>query len=283
VDWLIDPFRLEFMQRALVAGALVAVTTAVIGTWVVLRGLTFMGDAVAHGVLPGIAAAFLAGIDLTIGAVGGAVVMAGGINMITRRARLAPDTAIGLMFVGMLALGVVMISRAGAFTGELTAFLFGDVLGIRSGDLWLPGAAAVVALGATVVFYRPFLVLSFNEAKAQLLGLRPRLAHAVMLGLIAVAVVASFRVVGTLLVFGLLVGPPATASLLVRRLPSMMAVAVAVGVASVAVGLLASYHLDTAASATVATTAVAAFFVALLARELRELSFSTGGTAPRRR
>jgi ABC-type Mn2+/Zn2+ transport system permease subunit len=209
--------------------------------------------------------------------------MAGGINMITRRARLAPDTAIGLMFVGMLALGVVMISRAGAFTGELTAFLFGDVLGIRAGDLWLPGAAAVVALGATVVFYRPFLVLSFNEAKAQLLGLRPRLAHAVMLGLIAVAVVASFRVVGTLLVFGLLVGPPATASLLVRRLPSMMAVAVAVGVASVAVGLLASYHLDTAASATVATTAVAAFFVALLARELRELSFSTGGTAPRRR
>lgn len=281
MDWLVDPFRPEFMQRALFAGALVAVTTAIVGTWVVLRGLTFMGDALAHGVLPGIAAAFLAGIDLVLGAAAGAVVMTAGINLVTRRARLAPDTAIGLMFVGMLALGVVMISRARAFTGELTAFLFGDVLGVRAGDLWLPGAAAVVALAATVLFYRPFLVLSFNEAKAQLLGLRPRLAHPVMLGLIALAIVTSFRVVGTLLVFGLLVGPPATASLVARRVPSMMAVAVAVGVASVAGGLFASYHLDTAASATVATTAVAIFFAVLVAREVRELSFSIGGTAPR--
>lgn len=279
MDWFLDPFRLEFMQRALLAGALVAITTSVVGTWVVLRGLTFMGDALAHGVLPGIAAAFLVGSNLTVGAVAGAVVMTAGVNVVTRRARLAPDTAIGLMFVGMLALGVVMMSRARSFSGELTSFLFGDVLGIRTSDLWLQAAAAVIAVATTVVFYRAFLVLSFNEAKAQLLGLRPKLAHPVMLALMALAIVTSFQVVGTLLVFGLLVGPPATASLVVRRLPPMMAVAATLGVASVVIGLLLSYHLDTAASATVASTAVAIFFVVLLARELRELSFSTRGAA----
>lgn len=268
LDWLIEPFELAFMQRALLAGVLAAVTTSVVGAWVVVRGLSFMGDALAHGVLPGIALAALVGFDLTLGAALGALVMVTGINVVTERARLAEDVGIGLLFVGMLALGVIIISRSGSFATDLTGFLFGDLLGVETGDLWLQAVTGAVALLLVGLLYRAFLVLSFNEEKARILGLRPRLAHVAMLGLVALAVVSSFRAVGTLLVFGLLVGPPATAALLVRRVPAMMATAVALGVLAVVAGLVASYHLDTAASATVAGTSVALFFVVLTAREL---------------
>lgn len=270
IDWLADPFQFEFMRRALLAGVLVAVTTSVVGVWVVVRGLTFMGDALAHGVLPGIAVAFLVGFDVTVGAAGGAAVMVAGIHVVTRRTRLAEDTGIGLLFVGMLALGVVVISRAGSFATDLTAFLFGDVLAVDTADLWLQAVAAALAVAGVAAFHRPFLALSFNEDKAHILGLRPRLAHVVMLGLVALAVVSSFRAVGTLLVFGLLVGPPATASLLVRRLPAMIATAVALGVLAVVAGLVVSFHHDTAASATIAGTSVAVFFVVLAGREVVE-------------
>jgi ABC-type Mn2+/Zn2+ transport system permease subunit len=161
----------------------------------------------------------------------------------------------------------VLISRSRSFTGELTSFLFGSVLGADAGAIWLQAGAALLTLVAVVALYRPFLALSFNAEKAATLGLRPRLAHLAMLGLVAVAIVSSFRTVGTLLVFGLLVAPPATASLLVRRVPSMMALAAALGVASVALGLVLSYHLDTAAGATMAGTSVAVFFVVLAVRE----------------
>lgn len=270
IDWLADPFEFEFMRRALLAGVLVAVTTSVVGVWVVVRGLTFMGDALAHGVLPGIAVAFLVGFDVTVGAAGGAAVMVAGIHVVTRRTRLAEDTGIGLLFVGMLALGVVVISRAGSFATDLTAFLFGDVLAVDTADLWLQAVAAALAVAGVAAFHRPFLALSFNEDKAHILGLRPRLAHVVMLGLVALAVVSSFRAVGTLLVFGLLVGPPATASLLVRRLPAMIVTAVALGVLAVVAGLVVSFHHDTAASATIAGTSVAVFFVVLAGREVTE-------------
>jgi ABC-type Mn2+/Zn2+ transport system permease subunit len=267
VDWLSEPFTFEFLQRALLAGALAAVTCSLIGTWVVIRGLSFMGDALAHGVLPGIAVAFLIGIDVTIGAMVSALVMVAGINAVNRTSRLAHDTGIGLLFVGMLALGVILVSRSRSFAGELTSFLFGSVLGVTTASIWLQAVALVVTLVAVVVLYRPFLALSFNAEKAATLGLHPRLAHAAMLGLIAIAIVASFRTVGTLLVFGLLVAPPATAALLVRRVPAMMALSAALGVASVALGLLLSYHLDTAAGATMAGTSVALFFVVLAGRE----------------
>jgi len=282
VDWLLDPFQFEFMQRALLAGALAAVTCAVVGTWVVLRGLAFMGDALAHGVLPGIALAFLWGFDITLGALVSAAIMVAGINLVNRRARLSEDTGIGLLFVGMLALGVIVISRARTFTTDLTGFLFGNVLGVTAGDVRLQVGAAALAVGACVVLYRPFLALAFNDDKAALLGLRPRLANIVLLGLVAVAVVSSFRSVGTLLVFGLLIAPPATASLLVRRVPTMMVTASAIGVASVTGGLILSYHYDTAAGATMAGLAVLVFFVVLLATEVASAvgTATSGATAP---
>ncbi|HLF98897.1 MAG TPA: zinc ABC transporter permease AztB [Acidimicrobiia bacterium] len=268
MDWLSQPFEPEFMRQALVAGLLAAVTTSLVGTWVVLRGMSFIGDALAHGVLPGIALAFVAGFDVTLGGMLGAAVMVGGINVVTRRSRLAEDTGIGLLFVGMLALGVVIVSREGSFATDLTGFLFGNILAVDDGDLWILTGAALVALLGVAAFYRSFLVLSFNVDKAEMLGLAPRFAHTVLLVLVAVAVVSSFRAVGTLLVFALLVAPPATASLIVRRVPVMMATSAAVGAASVVVGLLVSYHEGTAAGASIALVAVVIFFVVLTVREI---------------
>jgi ABC-type Mn2+/Zn2+ transport system permease subunit len=268
LDWLVEPFRLAFMQRALVGGLLTVVVTALVGTWVVLRGLSFLGDALAHGVVPGIALGVVMGFDPSIGAVVSALVMAGGISLVHRVTRLREDTGIGLLFVGMLALGVVILSRSPAYTGSLTGILFGNLLGVTVGDLVLLAAAAGLTLAASALLYRGLLALAFNQQKAEVLGLRPRLTHLALMGLVTLAVVTSFRTVGTLLVFGLLVAPPATAVLMARRVPTVMATAVALGMLAVVGGLVVSYHAGTAASATVAGISVGCFFVVLLGRSL---------------
>jgi manganese/iron transport system permease protein len=260
------PFELAFQQRALVAGSIAAVALALVGTWVVIRGMSFLGDALVHGVVPGIALAILFDFNVLIGAVGAAVVMLLGINLIHRQTTFSEDTGIGLLFVGMLGVGVIVISRTDSYSGNLTEILFGDALGVSSSDIWLLGGLLVVTLTGSILLFRPFLALAFNEQKAQLLGMRPRLAHAALLALITVAIVGSFQTVGTLLVFGLLVGPAATAALLVRRVPAMMAVAALIGVVSVAVGLIVSYHANTSGSATMAVTPIALFFGVLTAK-----------------
>lgn len=272
VEWLIDPFTLGFMQRALIAGVLAAVTCSLVGTWVVLRGLSFMGDALAHGVLPGIALAYIlaGGADLAtfVGAAVAAAVVVAGVNVVRTRSRLPEDAGIGLLFVGMLALGVMIISRGTGYFGDLLGFLFGAALGITPSAIVVQAVAAVAALVGVVVFHRAFLALSFDERKAQVLGLRPGIARIVLLALVALAIISSLRTVGNLLVYGLLIAPPATASLLARRVPAMMALSVVVGVISVYVGLLLSYHLDLAAGAAMSGIAVAAFFLVLTVTEL---------------
>ena len=268
LDFLTDAFSSDITRRALFGGLIAATITALVGTWVVVRGLAFFGDAMAHGVLPGIALAVIWGFDVTIGAIASALVMVVGINTIHRTTRLSDDTAIGLLFVGMLALGVVIISREVTFAGDLTAFLFGDILGVRDADLWLGLAALGVTAVGLLLGHRSFLALAVSRDKAMVLGLRPGLAHAALLMLLALSIVATFQVVGTLLVFGLLVAPPASAVLLVRRIPVAMALAVAFGWSAVIIGLTISYHAETAASATVAGFAVAQFFVVLVVVEL---------------
>lgn len=268
MDWLSDPFTLAFQQRALIAGVLAAVALALVGTWVVIRGMSFLGDALVHGVVPGIALAILLDFNVLLGAAVAAIVMLFGINLVHRQTTFSEDTSIGLLFVGMLGLGVIIISGTEAYTGNLTAILFGDALGVTTADIALLGALGVVTLLGSVILFRPFLALAFNEQKAELLGLRPHFAHFALLALITLAIVGSFSTVGTLLVFGLLVGPPATAALLVRKVPAMMAVSAAVGAVSVAVGLVISYHADTSASATMAVVPIALFFVVLTLRSL---------------
>lgn len=268
MDWLTAPFELAFQQRALVGGALAAIALAMVGTWVVIRGMTFLGDALVHGVIPGIALAVLLDFNVVVGAAAAAAVMIAGINLVHRQTTFTEDTGIGLLFVGMLAVGVILISRTDSYTGSLTGILFGDALGVSAGDVVALGVVMVVTAALSAGFYRSFLVLAFNEQKAQLLGFRPRVAHGVLLGLMTLTIVASFQTVGTLLVFGLLVGPPATAALLVRRVPTMMVTAAAIGVVSVALGLLISFHADTSGSATIAGVPIALFFVVLTVRSL---------------
>ncbi len=275
MDWLIDPFELAFQQRALIGGSLAAVAASVVGTWVIIRGMTFLGDALVHGVVPGIALAVLLDFSVVVGAALAALVMVGGINLVHRQTRFSEDTGIGLLFVGMLALGVILISRTPSYTGSLTTILFGDALGVTNRDLIYLAGLVVLVVATSVVMYRPFLVLAFNEQKARLLGMRPGLAHATMLALITLAIVGSSQTVGTLLVFGLLVAPPATAALLVRRVPAMMATSAAIGLASVVLGLLVSFHANTSGSATMALIPVVGFFVVLAITNLRQRAPAT--------
>jgi manganese/iron transport system permease protein len=230
--------------------------------------MTFLGDALVHGVIPGIAAAILLDFNVLIGAALAATVMIAGINLVHRQTTFSEDTGIGLLFVGMLGLGVILISRSESYTGSLTGILFGDVLGVTTDDLVLLAIVAAVVLLASTLLYRNFLVLSFNEHKAKLLGLNPRVAHLALLGLTTVSIVGSFQTVGTLLVFGLLVGPAATAALLVKRVPAMMVTAAVIGVTSVGIGLVVSYHADTSGSATIAVVPIVMFFVALTVKSI---------------
>ncbi|MFC8181454.1 zinc ABC transporter permease AztB [Rhodococcus sp. NPDC057297] len=268
MDWLLDPFAVSFVQRALWAGMLVSILCALVGTWVVLRGMAFLSDAVSHGMLPGVAIAYLLSANLLIGAAVSAVVMIGGVAWVSRNSRLSEDTGIGLLFVGMLALGVVIVSRARSFAVDLTSFLFGDVLSATYADLVFLVVAAAVALVVSVVAYRPFVAMVFDERKAHTFGFRPRLAHVVLLALVVLAVVASFRIVGTLLVFGLLVAPSATAYLFGRSIVQSMIIATLLGWSATITGLLVSWHANTAAGATIAGLAVLQFFLVAMGKSV---------------
>jgi len=263
MDWIVEPFEVAFVQRALWGGILASALCAIVGTWVVVRGMAFLGDAMSHGMLPGIAIASLLGGNVLIGAAASAIAMSLGVTAITRRSKLSHDTAIGLLFVGMLSLGVIIVSKSQSYAVDLTGFLFGDVLAVRPQDLVVLAAALVVAAIVSVVFHRAFVALAFDERVARTLGLRPRLAQAVLLSLVTLALVASFHVVGTLLVFGLLIAPPAAAAVWARSIPAIMAGGAALGAFSVFAGLLVSWHASTAAGATIAGMSVLVFFVSV--------------------
>ncbi len=271
MNYLVDPFaNNEFMRLALFGGILVAFTCAIAGTFVVLRGLAFVGDALAHGVLPGIATAMLLGFSGILGAAVGAAVMMGGVSIVTRKFRLSGDTAIGLLFVGMLSLGVVITSRSTSFVGDLARILFGELLGITTTDLAWQFAALVIVGAIAFVSRRPFLLLSVDDGLARTSGFSARLFHNVMLTMVAITVIASFQTVGTLLVLGMLIAPAATGSLFARRIESMMLIAALVGSLSTYIGLLISYHYDLAAGASIVLTAVVIFAISATANEIRK-------------
>ncbi len=254
------------MQRALLGGSLVAVLCGVVGTWVVIRGMAFLGEALAHGTLPGVALATVLGLPVLAGAAVSAVAMSIGVGVLRRHGRLSYDTSIGMLFVGMLALGVMVISHSGSFATDATAILFGDILAITAADLLLlTGAAALGAVVATLG-HRSLVAAAFDARVAHVLGLRPALANSVLVGLVTLAVVASYRAVGSLLVVGLLLAPAVAARHWTHRIPTTMALAATVGAAAVAGGLALSWHAGTAAGASIAATAVAAAAISWLLR-----------------
>jgi ABC-type Mn2+/Zn2+ transport system permease subunit len=270
IGWWVDPFvDNEFMRQALWAGLLTVVTTSVVGTWVVLRGLGFLGDALAHGVLPGIAIASIVGFNAGVGALMAAAAMVLGISLVRAHSPLPDDTSIGLLFVGFLAVAVMIMSTpSAARTGDLERFLFGSINAIDGTDLRRQLAVTFIILLGTLVLYRALLATTFDERLAGTFGFRPGLVRAALLALMALAIVASFETVGNLLVFAFLIAPPATATLLARRVPSIMVTAVGIGAFSAIVGLLISYHHGTGTGATMALCAVATFLVVMVATAL---------------
>ena len=187
--WLTDPFALEFMQRALAASLIVGVLCSVIGTFDVLRAMAFLGDALAHAILPGVAVAYLLGADLLLGALVAAVLVAVGVGLFSRRGALKEDTAIGILFAAALALGVLLMSTVRSYASDLTHILFGNVLGVSPGDLWLTGGLAVVVLTTLLLFFKEFQLASFDPVLAHMLNKRPEVLRFAMLILLALTIV----------------------------------------------------------------------------------------------
>ncbi|NTU82193.1 MAG: metal ABC transporter permease [Chloroflexales bacterium] len=265
LEFLSTPLAYPFMVRGLIAALIVGVVCAVVGTYVVLRGMAFFGDALAHTILPGIAGGYLiSGGDrgaLFWWALATAIASALGIGAISRGTKLREDTAIGIVFAGMFALGIAMISTVGSYSVDLTHFLFGDVLGVSAGDLARSAVFGGAILLTIVLLYKEFMVLAFDPVLAQTLRLPVQPLEYLLLALIAVAIVVSIQTVGVALMLAVLVTPAATASLLTRRLHWMMLIAALIAALSAVAGLYLSYYLGIASGAAIVLTCTAAFLV----------------------
>ena len=270
-----DPLGYAFMVRGLVAVTVVGIVCAAVGTYVVLRGMAFLGDALAHAILPGVAVGYLvsggARGPVFWWALATAILTAIGIGVVGKAAKVKEDTAIGVIFAGMFALGIALISTVRSYAVDLAHFLFGDVLGVSTGDLWLITVFGGFVLLTIVVLYKEFLVLSFDPVLAATLRLPTTVLNHLLLVLLAVTTVVSLQTVGVTLVVAMLVTPAATASLLTRRLPTMMALASVIGAFSGIVGLYLSFYLSVASGAAIVLVCTAFFLVTVVVSPRRRL------------
>lgn len=272
-DVILTPLEYAFMVRALLAALMVGIVCAVVGSYVVLRGMAFFGDALAHSILPGIAVGYLIGggarDPLFWGAMIAALISSFGISAISKGTNIKEDTAIGIIFAAMFALGIALISSVRNYSVDLTHFLFGDVLGIRAADLWLIFIFGGFILLSIIAFYKEFLVLSFDPILAETLRLPARLLDNLLVVLIAVAIVISLQTVGVALMVAMLVTPAATAYLLTRRLPYMMIIAALFASFASVVGLYVSYYLNIASGSSIVLTITLFFGVTWSVKALR--------------
>ena len=264
VEWLSEPLAYAFIARGLLAGVLAGTACAVLSAFIVWRGMAFIGDAIAHSILPGIVVAFVAGISLFWGALAAAVVAAVGIGLLTRHGRVKEDTAIGVIFTGLFALGVLLLSRITTYQ-DLGHILLGNILGVGRAELIAMAVVTVVVTLAVVLFYKELLVTSFDPSHAVVIGLSPELVRYGLLVLIALTVVAAIQVVGVVLVLALLITPGAAASLLSQKLPRIMGLSATLSIVAAVVGFYASYYLDVASGATIVLTLTGIFVVLFVA------------------
>jgi manganese/iron transport system permease protein len=272
VTWIVDPLTYGFMQRGLLASILVGIVCAVVGTYIVLRGMAFFGDALAHTILPGVAVGYLVSgnsrADLFWWALGTAVVSALGIGAISKKTHLKEDTAIGIIFAGMFALGIALISTVRSYAVDLSHFLFGDVLGVSSQDLIIIFVFAVIVLVVIWAFYKELLTISFDPLLATTLRMPVQALNNLLLVIIAISVAVSLQTVGVALMVAMLVTPAATAYLLTNRLPRMMMLSSFIAVTSGVVGLYASFYLSISSGAAVVLTCTAIFMITWLVKSL---------------
>jgi manganese/iron transport system permease protein len=264
MHWLTDPLQNAFMVRALVAATFIGLTCSIVGVFVVLRNLSFIGDGLAHASFAGIVIAYLTKTNLYVGGLVVAVATAIGIGSIAKRSELSLDAAIGVLFTAAFALGVLLMSRARSYGTDLQDFLFGNILGVDRLDIVLVVALAALVLAIVLLLYKELLFSSFDPVMAQASGLPTDFLYYLLLVLLAVTIIVSLQAAGIVLVAALLVTPAATAYQLTTRFGPMMVVSAAVGVASAVGGLYASYYLDAASGATIVLAATACFFLAIL-------------------
>jgi len=275
-DFFTDPWRLEFMRRGLIAAALVSVVAAVMGSYVILKGMAFIGEALPHASFGGVAIAFALGGSLYLGGAIAALVTALLIGFVSRRGLIKYDTAIGIIFVGAFALGIAVISREDNYTGDLFAFVFGNVLAVTWGDVWLIGAIGACVLAFVLFFYKELLFTSYDPAMAAAAGLPVAGFQYGLLALLALTTVIALQTVGVVLVVALLITPAATAQLLTRSLPAMMLLGAAIGALSSLVGLYVAWHGDLSASASIVLAATGFFLLAFLLAPNRGLLWQLG-------
>ncbi|MGB7537758.1 MAG: metal ABC transporter permease [Anaerolineales bacterium] len=262
IEFFSAPLQYEFMLRAFLAVSVVSVLCSIVGCFVILRSMAFLGDALAHSILPGIAVAYLLGGSLMLGALVAAVIVAGGIAFFTRKGTLQEDTAIGILFSSALALGIALISTIRSYATDLSHILFGNLLGVRPADLLWIGLIGVGIVALLFVAYRPLLVITFDPILAATLRLPIDLLRTVFLIIISLTIVVSLQVIGVALVTAMLVTPAATAYLLTRRFPEMIAISALCGFLSGVIGLYASFYLNIASGAAVVLSATALFLLA---------------------
>ncbi len=269
MNFLLEPLTYQFMQRGLLASVIVGVLCAVMGTYVVLRGMAFLGDAMAHAILPGVAIAYIFKGDLLIGAGVAAIAVALIIGLFSKGGAVKEDTAIGIMFAAALSLGVALISTMQTYAVDLSHILFGNVLGVSPSDLWLIGGLSFAILLTVGLLFKPFLVISFDPVLAATLRLPAELLRNLMLVLLALTVVVSLQTVGVSLAAAMLVTPAATAYLLTRRLLPMMLVSAVVGALSSIIGLYLSYYFNIVSGSAIVLTATLFFMLAFLWKRMR--------------
>ena len=275
-EWLFGPFEFAFMRRALASLIIVSVVGSIVGTFVVHKGLAASGSGLAHATLAGVAIAFVNGLSVAVGALVAAVAAAVGIGYVRSHSRVSYDTAIAIFFVSAFSLGILVISRRSSYTPDLISFVFGDILGVSQADLVGELILAVFVVGFVLAFYREMVMVAYDPAMAAAAGVRASFFEYALLVLIAVAVVVALQAIGIVLVSAMLIIPPATASLLARRIPQIIAISFAISVAASVVGLYASFHADVAASPAVVVASTIAFGVTLAATTRRGARLPAG-------
>lgn len=268
MSWLLEPLAYPFMRQAALAILMISVTCAALGAYVVLRRMAFFGDAVAHTTLPGLVIAYLNQWNLLVGAVVAAVTTALGIGWLSRRRQLQEDTAIGVLFTGMLALGIVLISTVQSYR-DFSHMLFGNILGVTQSDLWAIGGVAVVVLGMLALVHKELMLCSVDPGHARAIGLDPDRLRYLLLVLMALAVVTAIQAVGVVLTSALLVTPAATAGLMTKRLEPMMILAAAIACTSGICGLYASYYLSISSGGAIVLVCTLIFALAFGATQIR--------------
>lgn len=268
-DWVIGPYEFEFMRRALLVLIVVSVVGGVVGTFVVHKGLAFSGDALAHSTLAGVAIAFIAGMNISLGALVAAVLTGLGIGWTRERARVSYDTAIGILFVAMFSIGILVLSTRTSYTPDLFSFVFGDILGVSSADIIGAAILGLCVVGFVGAFYRELLLVAYDPAMARTVGVPARLFEYAIIVMVAVAVVVALKAIGIVLVNAMLIVPAATASLVVTRLQRIMVAAVGFALVASVIGLHLSFHGSVAASPAIVLVSCALFLAALAWQRLR--------------